>query len=395
MGTSERAANRVVGTGLSLALVASVLLWLLLASVAIAQDSDIDFLVEPAEGSQLAESGGYFLLEMEPGTQVVQTLALRNDSAQRLPLELQAVDASTGPYGGASYGLPGETPERVGTWIELDESSLTLPPGGSARVDFRVNVPADATSGQHLAGLAIWSPAAEEGGGEAVGEDEAGASIAVQTRRVIAVQVDVPGPARAELVVTGVEPAARPDGLYFEIGIANVGTALTQGTGEIEVPSQDIFEVFEIDTFVPGTEIAYPVQWALSVPEGEYDARVLIEYEGGEATWEGSVVVGEGVRGELAERGVDVPGSSIPLWVWAAAAAFILAVPTVFLLLRRRGGVMPSRRRTRAPSRAPAPVAKASPAAKPPAATKAPRRDPSMPPPPPPPPPARTDSPPA
>lgn len=378
MGTPHRAADEALPTRLSLALGMVLLLLIAAAPAATAQDSDIDFLVEPAEGSQLAESGGYFLIPTEPGSQVVQTLALRNDSAQRLPLRLQAVDATTGPYGGASYGLPGEIPERVGTWIELDEDSVTLPPGGSEHVDFRVNVPSDADSGQHLAGLAIWSPADEDEAGEAAGDDEAGASIQVQTRRVIAVQVDVPGPAGAELVISGVEPAARPDGLYFEIGIANVGTALTKGTGEIEVPSQDIFEVFDIDTFVPGTEIAYPVQWALSVPEGEYEARVLVEYEGGEATWEGTVVVGEGVRGELAERGVDVPGSSIPLWMWLGAAGVIVAVVIAFLLFRRRRGAI-----VRSPGAGRRPAAKA-PATKGSPAPRAAPRDTSLPPPPPP-----------
>ena len=395
MRASSDKGNRILRARLLAALVAALLLLLVgAAATTAAQETDIDFLVEPAPGSQLAEGGGYFVLPTEPGSQVQQTLALRNDSSRALPLRLQAVDATTGPYGGASYGLPGDTPSEVGTWIDLDRSSLTLPPGGSELVDFRVNVPAEAESGQHLAGLAIWSPAVEDTG-EAAGEDEAGASIQVQTRRVIAVQVELPGPARAELVVSGVEPAARPDGLYFEIGIANVGTALTKGRGEIEVASEDFFEVFDIDTFVPGTEIAYPVQWARSVPEGEYDARVLVEYEGGEATWEGTVVVGEGVSEELADRGIDVPGGFPILPVAVVAAALVIIAATAWWLLRRRRRrpSPPTRRTTPSPSPTPQPQPARVPvsATPPPASSGNPGRPhyPTSGPPPPPPPPSR------
>jgi hypothetical protein len=75
-----------------------------------AQGSGIDFVSEPAPGSQTAGGGGYFLIRTEPGHRLEQSLSLRNDSNQRLALRLAAVDATTGPLGGVSYRLETEPP---------------------------------------------------------------------------------------------------------------------------------------------------------------------------------------------------------------------------------------------------------------------------------------------
>lgn len=356
---------------------------ILLTPLAGAQEPGVEFAVEPGPRSQTARGGGYFQIRAEPGEAVRQSVSLRNESGRPLTLELTAVDAITGQLGGASYGVPKDAVERTGAWIDLERTEVPLRPGGSASVQFLLTVPENASPGEHLAGIAV-----SEVGGEAKnGDDEEAVSVVVNTRRIIAVQVDLPGPKVPELVVTGVEAAARPDGLYLEIGIENQGTAMTKGTGEIELPSQDIFEVFDIDTFVPGTQIDYPVRWALSAPEGEYEARVLIEYEGGEATWEGTVIVGEGVRDELADRGVDVPDASIPLLVWLGAVGVVVAVAIALLLLRRRRGVVRSRSARMTPA-AKAPVQIKASSTTP--AESAPR-DTSLPPPPPPP--ARTSPP--
>lgn len=305
-------------------LLAGCVLLLATASAASAQDSDRTFVAEPVPGSQTAPTGGYFLLEAEPGEQIQQSVGLRNDSAGQLELRLAAVDATTGQLGGVSYALPDERPSRTGAWITLERSTVTLGPGASAVVSFTVAVPADATTGQHLAGLSIAAPTAAGDSAEA-GEGEAGASIDVQTRHVIAVQVDLPGPAEPELVVEGVMPAARPDGLYLEIAIENRGRGLTKATGAITVG--DEFErEFDVDTFVPGTAIAYPIKWSTDANDGEHEAVVELRYGDEVARWDGTFTVGEEVRDELEERQVTPPSeendgdSDIPMGLMVGGA---------------------------------------------------------------------------
>lgn len=136
----------------------------------------------------------------------------------------------TGQLGGASYALADETPSQTGSWITLERTAVTLPANGSAVVSFDVTVPSLARSGHHLAGISISVPKEQDGPADASG-GQAGASIDVQTRRIIAVQVNLPGSAEPELVIGGISPAARPDGLYLEIAVENTGRGLTKAEG--------------------------------------------------------------------------------------------------------------------------------------------------------------------
>lgn len=317
-----------------------------------AQDETAAFVAEPVPGSQVAPAGGYFLLEAEPGEEVTQSIGLRNDSDAPLALSLDAVDAVTGQLGGASYDLADETPAATGTWIELDRASVRLDPRASAIVSFRVVVPDDAQSGQHLAGISISVPKTPDSSAEA-GEGQAGASIDVQTRRIIALQVELPGPSEPKLVIGGVTPVARPDGLYLEIGLENAGYGLTKAEGVLSIGA-DFERNFQVDTFVPRTSIAYPVKWSEQAQDGDHTARVELRYGGEVASWEGSFSVGETVIGELEERQVvdqasddGDGGSSVPLPLVAAgvvAGAALVGGGLAAANLRRPVGKHSARR---------------------------------------------------
>jgi hypothetical protein len=129
----------------------------------------------------------------------------------------------------------------------------------------------------------------------------------VQSRRVIAVQVNLPGPAEAELVITGVAPVARPDGLYLEVGVENRGGGLTKGEGDVTLPTDGFAQAFTIDTFVPGTSIAYPVKWTDKALDGDHPAHAEIRYGDRVAEWDGTFTMGKAVREEQANRQVTPP----------------------------------------------------------------------------------------
>lgn len=305
---------------------------LCIGSLASAQPEDPQFVAEPAPGSETA-GRGYYVVQVEPGETVEQAVYLRNDSRAPLQLNLAGVDAITGPVGGASYELPNEPRDAVGEWISLERRSITLGPREDASVSFDIDVPDDAATGEHLGGIAVWAPTEEENAEEAP-EGEAGASVSFQTRRIIAVQLRLPGSAEPLLVISGVTPAARPDGLYLEIGVENQGHGLTRGNGVITLPDDDFEREFPIDTFVPGTAIAYPIQWRVAAESGTYRAAVEIRYDGKVATWEGTFTVGEELQAELAQRQTNRPPRDwLPIVTIVAVA---LAVAAILLLLRER-----------------------------------------------------------
>jgi hypothetical protein len=325
-------------------------LLLVAPGAATAQEGSVNFVVEPVPGSSTAPRGGYFLLQATRGDAVTQAIGVRNDSPDRLELRLAAVDAVTGQRGGASYTLDTETPTRTGAWITLERTSLTLDPKASTIVPFRVAVPRDAASGEHLAGVSVAAPTEQRGPGP-TGEGQAGATVDVQARRIIAVQINLPGPSDPELVVTGVTPAGRPDGLYLEIGIENAGRGLTAGEGTITLPDRDFEQSFTVDTFVPGTSIAYPIKWTEAADDGDYPARVEIRYGERVARWNGTFTVGEAVREELAERRVETPEqrnndgggiSAAALAVAMLAGGVLTAAAAIAVIrFRRPGGHRP------------------------------------------------------
>jgi hypothetical protein len=308
------------------------------AKRAAAQDAGVEFVVEPVPGSQTAPRGGYFVIAAEPASSIGQAVGLRNDSERPLELHLAAVDAVTGSLGGVSYGLPDEEPVRTGAWISLADSVVQLAPGASAAVPFEVSVPADARSGVHLAGLSVAVPGSDDDPGQA-GSGQAGASIDVRTRRVVAVQIELPGPSEPELVIGGVTPAARPDGLYLEVAIENAGHGLTTGEGTLTLPDEGFERRFSIDTFVPATAIAYPVRWTTEAEDGTHRVRVEVHFGDRTATWEGTFGIGDDLRRDQADRQVETAGRSggagRDLWVPLVAGAVVVVLAVAGLIGRR------------------------------------------------------------
>lgn len=309
-----------------------------LVTPTVAQAQESDFTVQPGPGSATSERGDYFVVPMQPGGSSRQTVALRNDSSSPIEVRLAAVDARTGPIGGVSYDLVGESLQRVGAWISLEDDSVTIPPGGQTVVGFSIAVPTEVAPGQHVGGLAIWRPEDESPEPSQTGT---GASIIVKTRRVLAVQVELPGGIGPHLTITNVEPAARPDGLYLEIAIDHDGHKLTRGNGFIELASDSFRRDFLLDTFVPGTSIRYPIKWAEAAKTGRFRGHVEIHYDGLVAVWDGDVEMNQQVQEELEERLVNPEAESssggvlagLPVWAVPAALGFwVLAVPIFFFL---------------------------------------------------------------
>jgi hypothetical protein len=270
---------------------------------------DTDWFAEPVPSSSLTD-GGWYRLAMEPGTRVEQAVSVRNTAAAPVELRLAGVDAVTGARGGVSYGPADQAPVTVGTWIELSRDSVVLQPGATEVVPFTVAVPADAPPGTSLGGIAIWAPADARTSAADPSAGGAAALVSVQTRRVIAVEVALPGPDDPELVIGGVRASARPDGLYLEVDVRNEGHGLTKATGALRVPAAAFSRDLTVDTFVPGTAIAYPVKWeGDGDPQGR-DVTVELRYGDRVATWSGTVDVQDAVREELSDRQVEqAPGA--------------------------------------------------------------------------------------
>ena len=314
-----------------------------------ADESTLEFRVAPSADSATSDGGDYFVLSMEPGGVATQSIEVSNPSSQPLDVRVAAVDAATAQMGGVDYGAEQTTPQSTGAWIALEQDHVRLLPGDSAEVGFEVRAPADAVSGTHLAGIVVWVE-----GGDSQAVQGAPATMKVQSRRVVAVQVELPGPAAPVLEIRGAEAEARPDGLYLGIDIFNTGNGFAKGTGTVSIDGGDAQATFALDTIVPRTGTTYPFRWASSsIPSGEYEVSITVDYGVGSASYEGKVVVGSAVQGDLRGRGVGEGTRSGQTRFVVVGALVLVAIAAFFL--RKRFTFAPALPRLRRVSLGPAP----------------------------------------
>lgn len=310
--------------------------------------TDPSYSVAPTPDVRSTGARDYLRLEAQPSMTVNDSLVVTNLSDIPIELSIKGVEVSTGPLGGVSYATGETAPVGVGAWISIGSPSLGLAPRATSTVTVRVDVPAGARSGTHLGGVAVTpSPPVPNAGTQDGG---VGAGVRVGVRRVIAVEVTIPGPAAPELVVSGVEPAARPGGVHLLIDIANVGRGMTKAEGSVEIPGLGFRQAVRLDTFVPETSIAYPVRLTDTPTTGQWTGRVELRYGSQLATWEGQVVIGPQINTDLERRQVTnssayrPPGASSSLWPpiagsAGAGAALVGVIGAVVATRRRRSAL--------------------------------------------------------
>lgn len=241
------------------------------------------FALKPVGHAEL----GYYRFAAAPGETVTGQVRVVNAGATAGTAELAAVDAATGATTGAVYETVGSAADDVGAWLGITAGEVTLAPGASTVVPFTVTVPSDARRGQHLGGIV-----ARPAGGATRGEDAEGERsfrVDVVDQSILAVQVDLPGPARGLLAVRGIEAGGNPGYQTLNIALSNPGEMMVKGRGTVVVTNAAGQEVkrqdFAIDTFLPRTRIDYPLvlRGDALVPD-DYRARVVLRWDGGQSS---------------------------------------------------------------------------------------------------------------
>jgi hypothetical protein len=87
------------------------------------------------------------------GGQLLDGLLIVNHGRTPLAVSLSGADAFTTDDG--SIDLQGEEvkPKDIGAWVQLDETTVRVPPGRSVDVPFRLALPDTAAPGDHLGGI--------------------------------------------------------------------------------------------------------------------------------------------------------------------------------------------------------------------------------------------------
>lgn len=296
---------------------------------------------------------GYFQPTIPAGGTAGGSVTVANPSSQEATFDVYPVDGLTSDATGVVYSELGAPLSATGTWIHLSAATVTLPPGGSQKVTFSVDVPPTAFPGDHVGGIAAENPSPSSEG--ASGGHGTGVALKVNTRVVVAVVVSVPGPAGVDIRLgTPAIEAQNGQRQVVTLPMHDVGGLLskpflTAGVAPCTGGAALATLSRQLDTFVPHTSIVY--EWPLAprvLPAGCYRVSASLSDQGRTLSDVGSAVrVSQAVARltptVIGPRRAGTPsaprGSSrVGFDAAAAGASACLALASLYLLLfwRRR-----------------------------------------------------------
>ncbi len=133
---------------------------------------------------EIDRSDDIFIHTLAPGTNQEDGIAVVNNTEEEKYLLIYATDYTPSSGGGFACKQFLENKDSVGAWIKINKNLVKLPPLSQSTVNFLIEVPPDATPGEHNGCIAVqeYKPA---------NADESGVSLA--TRTALRVAITIPG----------------------------------------------------------------------------------------------------------------------------------------------------------------------------------------------------------
>ncbi|MDO9398759.1 MAG: DUF916 domain-containing protein [Herbiconiux sp.] len=270
---------------------------------------------------------------VEPGAVIDDAFEIRNDGATPLELQVYAADAFTTREGSIDLLPAGEASVDAGTWIAVAVPQVTLQPGETTAVPFRISVPADARPGDHPAGLISSALTASDS-----------ATVQVDRRLGSRVYLRVAGELTPAATVTGMRVDYSGSWDPLAVGALDVVYTL-ENTGDTRVTA--VSSVTAGGPFgLAGT--AASEQLAEVLPGSAIEVRQRLEGVSALVWLSGAVrVQPEGIGlGGGALAPIEAPFSFaalpfVPLIALLALTAAVLAIVLLVRIRRRRSGGVP------------------------------------------------------
>ncbi len=218
----------------------------------------------------------YFVFNGRPATRLQNSVRVINFGSVRGTVSLYPVDAFTATESGTAFYSHKDPLHDVGAWVTLGSHLLTLAPGQSQIVPFQVVVPGNVRPGQHVGGIVAenLTPQSQISGI---------VKVQVQQFRILAVEVNLPGPQTEALTATGIRNDEASRYQRVLVTLNNTGNTLLKPSGSLKIFSQDHHLVqnlpLKLDTVLPQNTIDYPVYILhRALDAGQYQASLVLTY---------------------------------------------------------------------------------------------------------------------
>jgi hypothetical protein len=269
-----------------------------------------------------------FSYDLAPGGTQDDALTVWNYGDDQMTFRVYATDAYNTSVGGFDLLTDKQKPKDVGSWITIQQNNLTLPPHSKATLNLEVSVPANATPGDHTAGIVAASTTP--------GINAEGKHIILDRRVGSRVYLRVAGPTNPALSVENLSsdyhPSVNPlaGSLDVTYTLRNAGNVRLGAHQKITV--KDIFgtvttrTVKDLPELLPGNEVTITQHFddiAATVRVGaDVDARPFIPKSSGVA-----------VDGKLATASSSTKTWAIP---WLLVVLVLVLVAVIVYMRRRR-----------------------------------------------------------
>ena len=246
----------------------------------------ITWSIEPATAAGLDRSRNVFSYGVvKPGVTVVDHVEVANESSESAAFSVYGTDATGTSQSGALLLLsPQKKPTDIGSWVHFPGGASqlsTIIPGGKAIIEqFTVNVPPQATPGDHTGGIAaeVSIP----------GKNSSGMAVTETYRIAVPLELRVAGALRAGLQVQSISTGFSDPLNPFGTGTATVSYTVTN-TGNVRQAGAQTVTVTgpfgqkvvvrppKLPTILPGDSIRVTTQAAGLFPAGPMAARVDVK----------------------------------------------------------------------------------------------------------------------
>jgi hypothetical protein len=202
--------------------------------------------------------GGYYAPTVAAGATWSSVLLVSSGSAEATRMVIYGADGLTAVASGAVYSDLGQRLTAAGAWLRPVSQRVLVPAGGEVKVRFAVTVPANATPGDHLLGIAAQPSSAKPSGTGRL-------RVVVVARAVVGILVRVPGPAAFDVTVGAPRIGRGPEHVGEVVTpVTDTGRLIGKPIDTVTLRGPGRYERTvrtQLGTLLPGGTAQFPVYW--------------------------------------------------------------------------------------------------------------------------------------
>lgn len=264
----------------------------------------------PREDAPRSES--IFIHTLNPGEVKEEGLLVVNNTQEEKTLEIYAVDSTPSTGGAFACEQMSETPDGVGSWIDLEKSEVTLAPGTNEVVPFKISVPQLLDVGEHNGCVMTQEKL----------EDQEAQGMSLSMRSGLRVAITIPGELVKKLEVEDFQVAGREDNAFLlQPKLKNLGNVSVET--DLAVVTEHFFGFASLPHFEHGGEFT-----VLRGESADYNFELKQPFWGG---WYRSSFVAT-YEDELGKK-VQLVGEPVVFFSMPTTKGLLIEIGALFILV--------------------------------------------------------------